>query len=363
MQSITSDTSVFKHIDQLSFGFAVPNIYGLASWWSNDMIMQDITWRIKVAKENHGGKEYLSVYLYCSNSHNSSEWSHTVTASFKLHLLEEEAPLIVRHLRPFVFSRSNNSNGFTKFIDWYTLLDATKKHKRGDEIRFNIKIETAEPDGKDKSKLVFKQFDKCCEDVGKAKFQLTVKNVQSLIALRTPEFKMRGIPLYFIVFKHMNQLGISLESNGSKVVCQMTMTVNLISSKSANTIVRKICRCIKSHDSLSMESLMPWYALLQMENRFSIGNAITIDIELHAVKLEETAPDTNNQKMNTEDEHKPLECPVCYHTIASQPISFTLCGHLFCTACITKAVDRLKLCPICQRELTMDNICQAFLPL
>lgn len=348
-----------------NFLMIVPNIRQLKSMWTDEIIKQGVTWRIKVAKEMHYDEAYLGIYLYCINSDKSSKWSNAATASFKLYPWHGKESAIVKHLRPFVFSCSNNANGFGKFIDWDTLCGMYERYVQGDAIRMILNIEADKSDENEKSVLVFEHFDKCCGNVGQAKFRLTIKNVQNLMALRTSAFRMRGIPWYLTVFKHMNQLGISLDPTVQNIdCCQMRMLVKLISSKAGNTVLKSIEKRIKNRESLTMDSLMPWYELLHMDNRFMTDNAIIIHIELYDEdEPEEMAPKAKKRKKNSEDEYKPLECPVCYHTIGSQPVSFTSCGHLFCTPCITNAVERLRMCPTCQTEINMNSVNQAFLPL
>ncbi|KAG0453657.1 hypothetical protein HPP92_024961 [Vanilla planifolia] len=54
-----------------------------------------------------------------------------------------------------------------------------------------------------------------------------------------------------------------------------------------------------------------------------------------------------------------LTCPLCLGTL-KEPCS-TLCGHVFCRACIESAIQREKKCPICRKKVTMKNIHKLYL--
>ena len=43
-------------------------------------------------------------------------------------------------------------------------------------------------------------------------------------------------------------------------------------------------------------------------------------------------------------------CPICLKIIGKDS-SKTICGHLFCTGCLLKAVQRNSSCPLCRGEL------------
>uniref|UniRef100_A0A1Q3F061 Putative ring finger n=1 Tax=Culex tarsalis TaxID=7177 RepID=A0A1Q3F061_CULTA len=51
-----------------------------------------------------------------------------------------------------------------------------------------------------------------------------------------------------------------------------------------------------------------------------------------------------------------LTCPICFESIFSQQAASTICGHLFCHACITKEINLRKQCPMCKRNLVRSHI-------
>jgi len=47
-------------------------------------------------------------------------------------------------------------------------------------------------------------------------------------------------------------------------------------------------------------------------------------------------------------------CPICYEDIA-EPV-MTKCGHIFCKNCITSSLRNSNKCPLCQREVSEDDV-------
>lgn len=64
--------------------------------------------------------------------------------------------------------------------------------------------------------------------------------------------------------------------------------------------------------------------------------------------------ESENQKV------KP-QCPICLEQLGTEPVSSTICGHIFCTACIQSCITSLKKCPTCRKRLTTKMIHPLFL--
>ncbi|XP_065089779.1 E3 ubiquitin-protein ligase RNF4-like [Ochlerotatus camptorhynchus] len=49
-------------------------------------------------------------------------------------------------------------------------------------------------------------------------------------------------------------------------------------------------------------------------------------------------------------------CPICLESIFHQQAASTVCGHLFCNACITQEIQIRKKCPMCKRALKRQHV-------
>ncbi|KAF2882730.1 hypothetical protein ILUMI_23463 [Ignelater luminosus] len=55
------------------------------------------------------------------------------------------------------------------------------------------------------------------------------------------------------------------------------------------------------------------------------------------------------------------DCPICLENMENKEISATVCGHIFCTSCITAAVRSNRSCPNCRAALTLKKIHPLFI--
>lgn len=62
----------------------------------------------------------------------------------------------------------------------------------------------------------------------------------------------------------------------------------------------------------------------------------------------------------TEMEGVKLRCTICMDTMKEE--TSTLCGHIFCKACIVNAIRVQNRCPACRKEVSLNNIHRIYLP-
>lgn len=199
------------------------------------------------------------------------------------------------------------------------------------------------------STLSFETIDGNCENGCMARFRLTVKNIENLISVRSPEFKLGSIMWSIIVFKNYPNFGIYLHGNKP---CNSKMAVQLISShENMQTVQRQQNQNIRAHGGLCMNDFILWDELLKIENKFVQNHCITIEVE---VKV-----DTSTM---TDLDPIKLKCAVCNEGIVSQEISSVPCGHLFCTKCIEYSLSECECCPICKKPATLNDLRRIILP-
>ena len=52
----------------------------------------------------------------------------------------------------------------------------------------------------------------------------------------------------------------------------------------------------------------------------------------------------------------PPECPICFKLLAGSATATTPCGHLFCRACIERALKIRSECPLCMQACTAGEL-------
>ncbi|CAH4031157.1 RING-H2 finger protein ATL8-like [Pieris brassicae] len=60
-------------------------------------------------------------------------------------------------------------------------------------------------------------------------------------------------------------------------------------------------------------------------------------------KLDKSPENTPDSKIG--------ECSICCERLGKRPVSSTICGHIFCTACIETALRHDKRCPQCRKTM------------
>lgn len=195
-------------ISQISLPLKVPNISELESVYSSDVVLLSIPWNINICKQYSVDEQWLSVYLVCTEENQIPEWTCPAYLSVKLKSFNEDDISIEHQCDPFVFEQYSVF-GVGNLIEWRDLFDPTEGYVKNDEIELEIKIEAAEQ----KCTMTFDAMAKCCENSLLAKYQLTVTNVDKLMAVRSLEFKLKNSPWTLTVYKSSSAyLALRLES-------------------------------------------------------------------------------------------------------------------------------------------------------
>ncbi|KXJ70751.1 hypothetical protein RP20_CCG022597 [Aedes albopictus] len=51
-----------------------------------------------------------------------------------------------------------------------------------------------------------------------------------------------------------------------------------------------------------------------------------------------------------------VNCPICFESVHHRQAASTICGHLFCSLCITEEIRIRNRCPICMRRLYIYHV-------
>lgn len=349
-------------IPKISFYLDVPNISQLNSLPSPEVIVHEISWKVLIEKTTQHKENYIGISLSCRKFSDSIHWSHAAKATFRLHPFDEDLNELKMQLAPYLFNNWNNVQCSETFIKLSDLFDEKNKYVKDGAIKLEIIIEFPVPNEMNKSQMILKNIDKCCGRSSHTKFQLTVGNIDKLMADRTDSFRFCSFPYSFMVSKYHGQLYITLEPGESLLkTCETTMALELISSN-GNSIEKIQTKRVKNRKNLICEKIVSWDELFKIENGFVENNTITIDIELLSGKKGDIFKKRKMTSPHVETKYRAMECAVCLLIINNQETSFTPCGHLFCTTCITKSIEERESCPLCSTRTTINDVKRAFLP-
>lgn len=201
------------------------------------------------------------------------------------------------------------------------------------------------------SVLEFETIDGSCDKGCMARFHLTVKNIQNLKSVRSPDFKLGRIIWSLIIFRNDSNLAIYLHGNKS---CETEMIVQIIPTDNhLDSIQRQQTQKIQAHGGLCMNDLIPWNELLKTENKFIENNSVEIEVEIKGETCSKHVEITSIK----------LECTICREGIESQEISSVPCGHIFCLECIEQSLLEYGQCPECETSASIHDLRRIVLPM
>lgn len=371
--------AIIESTSQSTFRLKVTNITNLKKVFTPIHVVHDIPWQIKVfvnnqLKSNQNNQKSLGISLVCATSDTSQSWSQTASFSFQLIPFDDEvAKAIKRISEPQAFNCNMKTITFPSIVDWCDLMNAEKHLINDDAIQMDINIDAVDPNDNNQSMLIFEQTSKCCENDCLADFKLTVVNIKQLMAVRSPQFLLRGLLWDFTIYKdRSSQLVIQfgLRTKSDKVSCKIRMTTKLNTSKKNITPIGRVDTKILKHSQvLLMQKLMAWDKLLDTQNGFVENDAITLKIEIKidkpefvcendGMKMKATAAAATEKTMQLK-----MECAICMEAIGNQNLSCPPCGHVFCAECLTNTAQKQKVCPTCSITITEDNLQRIYLPM
>ncbi|XP_055297484.1 uncharacterized protein LOC129566021 [Sitodiplosis mosellana] len=254
--------------------------------------------------------------------------------------------------------------GTAKFIKWSELINIEKNYVKNDMAVFNMKIQSANPNDENASKL---QCDpkEYCSGCNKIYFRLTINNVDNLMAVRKSRFILQKFGWDLTVFKSFTNC-LCLRLCPKNRITQTTHTVK-IDFKMTSSIagVQNIEKTqngtlLRPHQCLSMDSIISWDELLKAENGFVVNDSVSFEVEINMNKVEDGTPNakkrrTANVAAEAEENAVALVCAICLDEMNNQDLSSTSCSHSLCT-CNTNTVRPNKRCPKCNAERIMEML-------
>lgn len=367
---MTTEASIVS-TSESTFRLKVTNITNLHQVTTPIHVVQDIPWQIKlfVTTQKPNNNKSLGISLICATSDTTQSWSQAASFSFGLVPFDGTTNVIKRVSEPQAFNCNMRTISFPSIVEWCDLIDAAKNLVNDDTIQMDISIDAVDPNDTHQSMLIFENTAKCCENDCLADFKVTVVNVKNLMAVRSPQFLLRGLLWDFCIHKDRSaQLAIQfgLRTTSNKVSCKIKMTTKLNTSKKNVTSMGRVdTKTLKRSQVPLTQRLITWDKLLDTQNGFVENDAITLQIEIKVDKPEFVGENDGInavQARGTSTQLK-MECGICLEAIDGQNLSCPPCGHAYCSACLSDTAEKQKVCPACGIPITKDALQRIFLPM
>lgn len=347
------------NIPRIDVRLKVPNIRQFRAITSPEYLVEGIPWKIHIIKKMYRAELWLAVYLQCVKKNKPKNWSAVGCATFRLVPFDDKEEPMEYSTGYYVFDHIDDSLGKHVFIKWNELIDAQNAWVKDDTINVNVKIKAADPNAINKSAMIFNKIETCCGEDCITNYRMNLTNIESLLAVQSPEIWIRKLPWRLTAYKDKtDDLSIRLESKSEQkdISCKIKMTLKLISANEEDSIVDIEEDSIKRSDFLYTKLALWNEELLKPENGFVNDNSIAIEVELKASKPEGVNPIVQGSSLNAGAKRKKWGCAICSKPLARQEISSTKCGHVFCTTCITKSIEKREICPTCTVAVKLDDL-------
>lgn len=255
--------------------FSISNVSQLTTGSSPQTTWHGIPWKIDVIVYGTGAEKTLGVHLFCAHEDNT-HWTAAAWAIVKLLSYSTRVQPIDFNIPPYVYDRSGRSFGTYEMVYWNNLFDRSKKFVQNDTIKFEVLITAENTLDSNRSASIFRGIDKsCCQGT----YEIIVKNVSKLVAVRSRGFVMCGKPYDLDAFKNDTHLGVRLKlKQRVSLPSNIAMSIELTSTKRA---ALKVKHFGKPEDV----NIVTWKKLINPINGFVTDDTITLKITINANDL------------------------------------------------------------------------------
>lgn len=319
---------------------------------SPEVLIRGVPWQIQVCKKLYEGKQSLMVYLYCNKDDTHLNWSYVASFTTNLVPFSDDGEAVEHHYSPNMY---DSTYGYgDPLILWNDLFDESKSYVKNDSITLDVEIYMADPIEPNKSELIFDVFNHGARS-NRHKYQLKVKNIQSLLAVKSTQFIFENIRWHFIVFKHENHLGVRLITVDKSFTLQLLVRVLSAKQEHSVEIVQK--EYFSPNDDLYTCNILSWDELLKPENEFVNNDSVTLKVDIISPNQDETVDrDFYEPSAPKRVCLEKNECSICLESRNGKSVSTTRCGHVFCTPCITKTLKDCPSCPLCRKPAKFKDL-------
>lgn len=293
-------------------------------------------------------EDVLVVNFYLENDgENSVDWACVALLSVKLLRSTDIEHALHRQIEPFVFDAKNKACGPKVLIKWNNLFKAEYGYVSNDSCKFEVEIDAGPIQNVSSDQwLKFDIIEKCCDKSTSGKFGLAINNLHESNQVCSPVIHFNNSMWRILVMKDEN-LTVSLwkvETMPHPTIRPKKFIVVLKSFNQNVDSIKKVTMTTGIHPSPLELFAMPWKDLVDSQKIFIENGSFNLEIEMKINATEESTGGDFD-----------MECPICLGSMftMNRSISVTDCGHLFCTPCITKHLNKFpggnKLCPACQQ--------------
>lgn len=346
--------SKHQDIGEVKLWVTLENIIIFEMLQTKEFFVRGNPWYISFKKNKKNNADHLSISL-CSNAKHESHDSFVI-GSFKLKMVPSGPGLEVlkRMHSAQVFTAHHTRS--TLDIPWKDLINFGCIENG--ECKIQIKMQaTPLQNAATTDWVTFETVGTCLRKT----YRITVKKSNEFIGVSTPEFIFNEILFRVSVIPFGGYLFIKIHDvKGSK--CTLSLTSRLISFDP------KVLPLVEESKNYELSGMIDnhFFKLVSCEQlndtakSFIRNNSFVFEIDMNVEDNKEEEPKAKKHKSSDQD--KKWTCPICFEDLEKLPLSSLLCGHINCTACLTRTVQQHKRCPKCNAPAALCDLRKAYLP-
>lgn len=352
-----------------NFALNMTNLEGENCTESSPIILNDARWRVKFCKgADTSNRTVLDVFLISNYGENTTKWSSSALATFKLFQKDGQQNGTIEKILPKQkFNNLNPTFGIKEFIHWNDLKAGYVKENKA---HFEIEITTGALDCKIPSQM----------ERSYAQLHIVINNVSKVTDAISPVIVVRGIRFNIVIFKDDNHLAVNLRANVDDLDINWIYPANVlikllpfdgepIESKHSHDITW-------AQNSIGVEKWLLWTDFIASNGTFVVNDQANFIVEFHLeeprsawgiMESDDIVPSSNPQSISNSGSDSQsnglvtLACTVCLEPFGSGQICASQCGHLFCRACFEQTIIQSNSrCPTC-RGIMRRDVCYPLL--
>lgn len=328
--------------------------------------------RLKKTHFHQNNEDWLSFYLHSAIENDTSDWAINASCAVKL----ESTKFGQKPVRGYIGSAAYHQNhlkwGKSGFISWQQLIDSKKGYVKNNECKLEIIVKSSQRQDLTKDECLKFERVHNCDNCSKGVFRLTVKNIDNLFGVCTPEFAINNFKWRISLGEYDRSKISGRRQNKSLRLklhnvapaeeqewsCQTTIKCKLATANpnAESVVLNDSGREFNESTHIHGLTLLKWGDLTDPGKKYLKNGSFALEVKIKVtdVKGEQTKPKLERlPSNNNNNNHLEFACAICFENLADRSVSSFSCGHMFCSECCTAFLAKAtsKVCPTCHQEL------------
>lgn len=332
-------------INKVCFYFAIKTNELKQGYFSDEIIVSDIPWKIQIAKYSIGDKAVI-VRLISSSLTTDLNWTCEADAIIAIRSADSQQGVHQKSLKRTEFSDVKCDSESLEFIGIADL----KKYERNGRLVFEVQIR-ADPVKYSHGKV----FPANVQQI-RSIFRFGIDAVSQLGEQSTVQF-VCGTEFKISVRKGLEGLEIFLRNETSpknehwtwNVKCRFKLLsfdehVRPIEKQFHKKYFYNVC-------SRGYVKFTSWANFINPLHKYVQNDKAILEIDL---EVEPPKPILSFDQLKSID--SAVECSICLLNLIERAPTTTKCGHLFCGECIKLSIAQRQTCPICNSVAISEDL-------